>query len=114
MNLQVFGTKKDSDTRKAERWFRERKVTFQLIDLGEKGISAGELRAVIGAVGRDALLDTEGKRYRERGLAWQEFDLEAEILADPLLLKMPIVRDGRRATTGYQPETWAEWLRSPA
>lgn len=111
MNLQIFGTKKCQDTKKAERFFRERGINFQLIDLAEKGISAGELRSVAAAVGMDALVDTDGRRFKDKGLAYQDYDAEAEILADPLILVTPIVRDGRRATAGYDPAAWTAWIR---
>jgi arsenate reductase len=111
VNLQIFGTKKCQDTKKAERFFRERKVPFQLVDLAEKGLSAGELRAISAAVGLTALVDAESRRFKDKGLAWQDYDAEAEILADPLIMKTPVVRDGRRATVGFQPVTWTEWLK---
>ena len=111
MGLQIFGTRKCQDTRKAERFFRERRVSFQRIDLEEKGISPGELRSVLAAVGADALIDRESRAFKDRGLAWQDFDPEREALSDPLILKTPIVRDGRRATTGYAPEVWTGWLK---
>jgi arsenate reductase len=111
MNLQIFGTGKCQETRKAERFFRERKISFQLVDLAEKGISAGELRSIAAATGMGALVDTEGRRYKDRGLGYQDYDAEAEILADPLLLRTPIVREGRRATVGYQADTWMAWIK---
>jgi arsenate reductase (glutaredoxin) len=117
MGLQIFGTRKCPDTRKAERWFKDRGVAYQFIDLAEKGISAGELAAVMAAVkgagaaaGAAALIDTEGKRFRDRGLAYQDYDAEAEILADPQLLKEPIVRDGRKAAIGHDPARWTALL----
>jgi arsenate reductase-like glutaredoxin family protein len=111
VNLQIFGTRKCQDTKKAERFFRERGVAFQRIELEEKGISAGELKSVAAAVGLDGLLDPESKRFKERGLGYQDFDAEAEILSDPLILKTPIVRDGKRATVGYDPAAWTAWLK---
>jgi arsenate reductase len=110
VNLQIFGTRKCQETRKAERFFRERKIGFQLIDLAEKGISAGELRVVAAAAGLDALIDTDGRRFADKGLAYKVHDAETEILADPLLLRTPVVRDGRRATVGYQADTWLAWI----
>ncbi|HOX17990.1 MAG TPA: ArsC/Spx/MgsR family protein [Spirochaetales bacterium] len=106
MALQVFGTKKCKDTQKAERWFKERDLRYQFVDLAEKGISPGELRAVSDAVGKETLLDRESPRYAKRGLAWMEHDPEEEALADPLLLRTPIVRDGRKAVMGFDPEGW--------
>ncbi|OHD74800.1 MAG: hypothetical protein A2177_16760 [Spirochaetes bacterium RBG_13_68_11] len=112
MALQIFGTRKCPDTRKAERFFRDRGIAYQFIDLAEKGISAGELAGVKAAVGGAALIDTEGKRFRDRGLAYQDYDAEAEILADPLLLREPIVRDGRRAVIGDDPAGWKGMLEA--
>jgi arsenate reductase len=121
MSLQIFGTRKCPDTRKAERFFRDRGVAYQFIDLAEKGISPGELASVVAAVkgtgGPDrasasavALIDAEGKRFKDRGLAYQDYDPGTEILADPLLLKTPIVRDGRKAVIGHDPEAWKGML----
>ncbi len=111
MNLQIFGTRKCPDTRKAERFFRERRIPFQRIDLEEKGISPGELRSVAAAVGTDALIDRESRSFKDKGLAWQDFDPEKEALAEPRILKTPIVRDGKRATVGYAPKLWDAWLK---
>jgi len=114
MGLQIFGTRKCPDTRKAERWFKDRGIAYQFIDLAEKGISPGELASVVAAVmaggGAAVLIDTEGKRFRDRGLAYQDYDAEAEILTDPLLLKEPVVRDGRKAVVGDDPAGWKALL----
>ena len=106
MGIQVFGTKKCAATRKAERWLKERDLRYQFVDLAEKGMSPGELEAVARAVGKDALLDAAGARYAKRGLAWIDHDPVAEALADPLLLRTPIVRHGREAVLGDDPEGW--------
>jgi len=106
MGLQIFGTRKCRDTRKAERFFKERGVRYQFIDLAEKGISPGELRAVAQAIGRDALIDTSSARFAARGLAHIDHDPEEEILRDPLLLRTPVVRDGAQAVIGLNPEAW--------
>jgi arsenate reductase-like glutaredoxin family protein len=110
MGLQVFGTKKCAVTRKAERFFKDRGLAFQFINLAEKGISPGELRIVKAAVGAEALIDLQGARAKEKGLAWMEFDAEEAILADPLLLRTPVVRDGPRAAIGDNPGAWAAML----
>ncbi len=110
MGLQIFGTRKSADTRKAERFFKERGVKFQLIDLEEKGISPGELRSVAQAVGREALMDPDSPRYKAAGLAHIDHDPEEEILKDALLLRMPVVRDGRRAVIGPDVEGWKTFL----
>lgn len=109
MNIQIFGTLKCQDTRKTERYFRERRIPYQFVDLTRKGLSKGELESVSCAVGLDKLIDTAGKRYRERQLQYLVHDVAEELLNDPLLFKTPIVRNGRQATVGYQPEIWKAW-----
>jgi arsenate reductase len=116
--VQVFGTKKCQETRKAERYFKERRVPFQAIDLAEKGLSPGELRAVAARVGGlEAMLDREGKRYLNKGLKHSAPTgprIEQLLLDDPLLLRTPIVRSNAGCTIGHQPEVWASWLARPA
>ena len=111
--IQIFGHKKCADTRKAERWFKERRQKLQMIDLREKGMSPGELRSVAAhAGGMEALIDREGPLYAQKGLrhaAPSPVRIEALLLEDPLLLRTPIVRRGTVATVGYQPEVWALW-----
>jgi arsenate reductase-like glutaredoxin family protein len=114
--VQVFGTKRCAETRKAERFFKERGVKIHAVDLGQKGMSAGELRNVAARVGgMEALIDREGARYVAKGLKYAAPTgprIEAILVADPLLLRTPIVRAGARATVGYASETWLEWLAS--
>jgi arsenate reductase-like glutaredoxin family protein len=110
--IQIFGTRKCKDTRKAERWFKERRIPVAVIDLNERGMSRGEIDSVAARVGIEALIDREGARYRDRGLKYAAptGPRIAELLAeDPLLLRTPVVRAGREATVGYQPEAWARW-----
>lgn len=109
MNIQIFGTPKCQDTRKAQRYFKERGIRFQYIDVTVKGLSKGELASVKAAIGIDNLIDKEGKQYTRRNLAYLTHNVEEELLDDPLLLKTPIVRNGNKATVGYQPEVWKEW-----
>jgi arsenate reductase-like glutaredoxin family protein len=113
MNIQIFGTKKCQDTRKAERWFKERSIKVQAIDLAQKGMSPGELRSVAARVGgMEKLIDREGKRYVDKGLKYAAPTgprIEAILLDDPLLLRTPIVRNGAQATIGFQPEVWETW-----
>lgn len=112
MGLQLFGTRKCPDTRKAERFLKERGIKYQFIDLGESGpggkspISPGEIKAIAAAVGKDALIDRGGDRFKDRGLEYMDFDAEEEILKEPLLLRTPILRDGRKAVVGLDPEGW--------
>jgi len=114
MNWQVFGTKKCADTRKAERFFKDRRITIQLVDLAQKGLSTGELRSVATKVGGvEALIDREGKRYLDKGLKYAAPTgprIEAMLVDDPLLLRTPIVRSAAGATVGYQPDVWERWL----
>lgn len=112
MNIQIFGTKKCFDTKKAERYFKERRVNYQFIDLKEKGLSKGEYNSVKSAVGgRDKLIDTEGKNKDLLVLLsyLSEEDKDAKILENQTVLKTPIVRNGKLATVGYQPEVWKGW-----
>jgi arsenate reductase-like glutaredoxin family protein len=113
MNVQIFGTKKCADTRKAERWFKERSIKVQLVDLGQKGMSPGELRSVAARVGGvEQLIDRDGKRYVDKGLKYAAPTgqrIEQILLDDPLLLRTPIVRNGQQATLGFKPEVWETW-----
>ena len=109
MNIQIFGTKKCSDTKKAERFFKERIIQFHFRDLTEKGISKGELENISRTIALDDLIDTESKQYKKRGMQFMVFDMEEKLLEDPLLIKTPIVRNGKDATVGYKPDVWKNW-----
>jgi arsenate reductase len=113
--VQVFGTKKCSETRKAERFFKERGIAIHAVDLTQKGMSAGELRNVAARVGgMEALIDREGARYVAKGLKYAAPTgprIEQILVDDPLLLRTPIVRAGGRATVGFAPEVWTSWLQ---
>ncbi len=109
MNIQIFGKSKCFDTKKAERYFKERRVRFQSIDLLKFGISRGELSSVSAAVGLESLVDWENPDAALlRYLAYDKDRLE-KLLENPRLLKTPVVRNGRQATAGYQPEVWKTW-----
>jgi arsenate reductase len=118
LTVQIFGTKKCQDTRKAERFFRERGVAVHNVDLAQKGMSAGELRNVAARVGGlEALIDRAGARYVAKGLEYAAPTgprIEQILVDDPLLLRTPIVRAGGRATVGYASEAWLTWLAEPA
>lgn len=110
MNIQIFGTKKCQDTRKAERYFKERKIPFQFVDLTVRGLSKGELDKVRAAVGGlENLIDKTGKEYDKRNLKYLVHNVEELLLNHPLLLKTPVVRNGVKATVGYCPEIWGSW-----
>ena len=110
MNIQIFGTRNCQDTRKAERYFKERRISFQFIDLKEKGYSPKELDSVARPIGYENLLDRDSKRFKEKGLAFMSPSRIPQVLLDdPLLVKTPVVRNGAQATLGYQPDVWKTW-----
>ena len=109
MNIQIFGTKRCQDTRKAERYFKERAVPYHFVDLTVRGLSKGELDKVKSAVGLENLIDKAGKEFARRNLKYIVHDPEEMLLAYPLLCKTPIVRNGSKVTVGYCPEVWHEW-----
>lgn len=110
MNIQIIGTKKNSDTRKAERYFRERNISYQFVDLAQRGLAPGELENIARAVDPADLIDPESKEYASRGMKYLDFDPVEEILENPSLLRMPIVRNGRSVTVGYDVPSWQAWL----
>ena len=107
MNIQIFGTKKSSDTRKAERFFKERGIRFQSVDLKEKGLSKGEFQSVVQAVGGlEAMIDPN---CRDKDLLAlikyiAEEDRMQKVLENQSVLRQPVVRNGKQATVGYQPD----------
>ena len=110
--IQIFGKKKCFDTKKAERYFKERNIKYQFIDLKEKGMSKGEFTSVKQAVGGlEAMLDEKCKDKDLLALIKYitEEDKEEKILENQKVLKTPIVRNAKKATIGYQPEVWKGW-----
>ena len=109
MNIQIFGKSKCFDTKKAERWFKERRIKYQYIDVLKYGMSRGEFQSVKSAVGFENMLDETAPGAEEiRYLAYRE-DQEEKLLENQRLLRTPVVRNGRKATVGYAPEVWAAW-----
>ena len=112
MNIQIFGSSKSFDTKKAERYFKERRIPFQSIDVGKYGMSGREFDSVLRAVGGiDNLIDWEGK---EPDIALLQYladpvQKEDEVFENLKLARLPIVRNGKQATVGYCPEIWAGW-----
>lgn len=112
MNIQIFGKSKSFDTKKAERYFKERRISFQSIDLLRFGLSGKEFDSVLRAVGGiDNLIDWDSKdsdililRYTEDSRAKED-----KVFDRPELMKAPIVRNGKQATVGYAPEVWETW-----
>jgi arsenate reductase len=111
MNIQIFMSKKNFDCQKAERWFKERKIKFQSVDLAKKGMSPREFDAVAAQVDLMNLIDTENKKYAESAVRFMHDKdmIRAQLLENPHLIKGPIVRNGRLATVGYHPEVWETW-----
>lgn len=110
MNVQIIGTKGCSETRKAERFFSERRIQFHFRDLNEKGLAKGELENMTRIIPLEELIDREGKQFKKRNMQYMVFNVEEELLGDPLLLKTPIVRNGKEVTIGYQPDVWKKWV----
>ncbi len=107
---QIFGRRDCAETRKAERWFKDRGMAVHFVDLKVKAMSKGELEAVARPIGWEALLDRQGKRFQAKGLAAMSPGRVQEVLlADSLLLRTPIIRRGAKAVLGYKPEIWSEW-----
>ncbi|NLG03422.1 MAG: ArsC family transcriptional regulator [Clostridia bacterium] len=112
MNIQIFGTKKCNDTKKAERFFKERGIKFQFIDMKEKGMSRGEFTSVAQANGGiNHMIDLESKDQDTLTLIKYIADEDKldKILENPQIIKTPVVRNGKQSTLGYQPDVWKQW-----
>ncbi|MFQ5551832.1 MAG: arsenate reductase family protein [Gemmatimonadales bacterium] len=113
MNVQIFGTKKNSDTRKALRFFSERGVKAHFVDLRQRAASPGELKRFAQKFGARDLVDAESARYKDRGLHAAHLTDSAlvdKLASDPLLLRMPLVRNGSELTIGPAEEVWRSWF----
>ena len=109
MNIQIFGKSKSFDSKKAERWFKERRIKYQYIDLVRYGMSRGELKSVASAAGLDNIIDWSNEDSAVlKYLASAEAKLD-KLYEYPELLKTPIVRNGKQATAGYMPDVWKTW-----
>ena len=114
--IQVFGLENDQSTRAALRFFKERRVAIHQVDLARKPIASGELRRFVERLGAAALLDTEGRAYRDAGLGYLRMDdreIVERLLADPRLLRLPLVRYGNDVSAGRDEATWKTWLARP-
>ncbi len=112
MNIQVFGTTKSFDTKKAERWFKERRIKYQFIDMKRYGLSGKEFDSVLRAVGGvDRLVDWEGSDPDLDLLRYlgSETAKEDKVYENQKLIRLPVVRNGKKATVGYAPEAWKQW-----
>ena len=112
MNVQIFGKSKCFDTKKAERYFKERRIAYQLIDVTRFGMSPRELESVLRAVGGiDRLIDWDSKDQTVTNLRYMDDPgiRKEKLFENWKLLKTPVVRNGKQATVGYCPEVWAQW-----
>lgn len=112
MNIQIFGTKKCNDTKKAERFFKERGIKYQFIDMKEKGMSKGEFQAVAAVNG--GMENMINPDFKDKDLlALIQYiapeDKLDKILENPQVIKTPVVRNGKQSTLGYHPEIWKTW-----
>jgi len=116
MDVQIFGLKNDADTRKALRFFAERRIKTHFVDFKIRGPAKGELRRFADRHGIAALVNRHAKRFRTKGLAPAHYGEERwlEILmAEPSIVRMPLVRWQQRVTIGPAEDTWREWLDTP-
>jgi len=111
MGLQIFGTKKCRDSQKTERFFKERSVAYQFVNLAEKSVSKGELDNISLVIPVEDLIDKQGKEYKKKNLQYMDYDIYNTLLENALLFKTPVVRDGRKVTCGYVPDIWKGWLK---
>ena len=112
MNIQIFGKNKCFDTKKAERYFKERRIKYQMVDLIRYGLSGKEFDAVLRGIGGvDNLIDWDNKSQEITNMRYMDDPRtkEDKLFDDPKLMRTPIVRNGKQATVGYQPEVWKTW-----
>ena len=111
MNIQIYSGKKNFDTQKAERYFKERRIPYQMLDLKKHKLGEREIRLMISAVGMEKLIDRDDKKVKEHPACYYDSPelLIPAVQESPWLLRLPIVRNGNRMTIGYQPDVWAQW-----
>lgn len=113
MEVQIFGVKKNADTRKALRFFSERRVKTHFVDLMERPASLGELRRFVQKFGLDRLIDRDSKRFEELGLRHARLSDDRwleKLMEEPLLLRMPLVRNANALTIGLAEQDWKNWM----
>ena len=109
MNIQIFGKSKCFDTKKAERYFKERRIKFQRIDIIGVGLSRGEFNSVKAAVGLGAMIDSTAPGAEILTYLAYDTDREEKLMENPEFIKTPVVRNGKLATVGYCPDIWKTW-----
>ena len=110
MLVQINGTKKSQETRKATRYFSERGIEYHLRDVFEKPLSRREIDNVCRSIDPEQLIDRDSTYYKKRGFAHMVFDPIEEIVDDPRILRLPIVRNGKESTVGNSPDIWDRWI----
>jgi arsenate reductase len=113
LEVQIFGVKKSSDTRKALRFFSERRIRTHFVDLNERAASIGELRRFAQKFGVTSLVDKDSRRFAELGLRYAQLSEEAwlaKLSDEPMLLRMPLVRHGSRLVVGVDEAAWKNWI----
>lgn len=112
MNIQIYIGKKNFDTQKAERYFKERRIPYQSFDLKKHKLGEKEIHLMINALGIDRILDREDKKVKEHPACYYDREelLIPAIMENPWLLKTPVVRNGNKVTAGYRPSVWDEWV----
>ena len=111
MNIQIYCGKKNFDAQKAERYFKERRIPFQSLDLKKHKLGEREIRMMITAIGIEKLIDRDDKKVKEHPACYYDREdlLIPAIQENPWLIRVPIVRNGNKMTIGYQPDIWAQW-----
>ncbi len=110
MIIQIFGKKSCNNTKKAERFFKERNIKYQFIDLSKYPISKGELKVITNKYPLEDLVDVEGAEYKKRNLQYFVYETEELLNENPTLYKTPILRYKNEVTLGYEPEIWKKWI----
>ena len=113
MEVQIFGLKNDNETRRAERFFSERRIKVHLVDMKQRPIAPGELNRFIQNLGMAALINTRSRRFIDKGMAHlrqTEAQWAEKLMADPSLILLPLVRYGQKVTAGNAESTWKEWV----
>lgn len=111
MNIQIYCGKKNFDAQKAERYFKERRIPFQALDLKKHKLGEREIRMMISAIGIEKLIDRDDKKVKEHPACYYDREelLIPAIQENPWLIRVPVVRNGNKMTIGYQPDVWAQW-----
>ena len=111
MNIQIYSGKKNFDVQKTERYFKERRIPFQMLDMKKHRLGEREIRLMLSAIGMAELIDRSDKKVREHPACYYDREelLIPAIQENPWLLKLPVVRNGNQMTIGYRPEVWEQW-----